>query len=237
MLTIVGAGYGIAGQITVEALKCIQSADKVLYLVADPITAVWLTTQNPSAESLDGCYAVGRDRADSYEEMVERILAPARSGSDVCAVFYGHPGVLCDPGHEAIRRARQEGLAAVMLPGISALDCLIADLEIDPAAGMQIYEAADFVQNRPENDPRCMLVLWQAGAIGIGAFKQTKLWSRAGVAQLVDVLRPRYPRAHQIVIYEAAHFPTTPPRILHVPIDRLARSAVTIASTLYVPPR
>ena len=46
MLTIVGAGYGIAGQITAEALKCIRSADKLLYLVADPITAAWLAAVN-----------------------------------------------------------------------------------------------------------------------------------------------------------------------------------------------
>jgi tetrapyrrole (corrin/porphyrin) methylase-like protein len=235
MLTIVGAGYRIAGQITAEALKCIRSADKVLYLVADPITAAWLGSENPSAESLDSCYEVGRNRAESYEQMVERILAEARPGSDVCIVFYGHPGVLCDPGHEAIRRARQEGIAAVMLPGISALDCLVADLEIDPAAGMQIYEAADFVQKPPNYDPRCMLVLWQAGAIGVGDFKRRKLWSRSGLQRLVDALRPHYPRAHQVVIYEAGHFPTTPPVFLRVPIERLARSSVTIASTLYVP--
>ena len=237
MLTIVGAGYGIVGQITAEALKCIRSADKLLYLVANPITAAWLVTQNPSAESLDSCYAVGRNRAESYEQMTERILVQARSSADVCAVFYGHPGVLCDPGHEAIRRARQEGIAAIMLPGVSALNCLIADLEIDPAAGMQIYEAADFLEEPPNYDPRCMLVLWQAGAIGIGDFKRRKLWNRAGLHRLADALRPHYPRAHQVVIYEAAHFPTTPPVILRVPIERLARSAVTIASTLYVPPK
>ena len=237
MLTIVGAGYGIAGQITAEALKCIRSADKLLYLVADPITAAWLAAENPSAESLDSCYGVGRHRAESYAQMAELILAPARSGFDVCVVFYGHPGVLCDPGHEAMRRARLEGITAVMLPGVSALDCLVADLEIDPAAGMQLYEAADFVQNPPNYDPRCMLVLWQVGAIGVGDFKQQRLWSRAGLRRLVDVLKPQYPQAHEVVIYEAAHFPTTSPVIVRAPIERLARSDVTIASTFYVPPK
>ncbi len=237
MLTIVGTGYRIAGQITAESLACIRSADKVFYLVADPVTAAWLRTQNPTAESLDSCYRVGRDRSESYREMVERILTYARSGVHVCAAFYGHPGVLCDPGHEAIRRAREEGLAATMLPGISALDCLIADLEIEPAQGMQLFEAGDFVQNKRQHDPRCMLVLWQAGAIGVRTVKHQKLWSTAGVQRLVRFLRVHYPPSHNVLIYETGHFPIVPHRMQRVPLARLGRSRVTIASTLYVPPK
>ena len=74
----------------------------------------------------------GRSRLDTYQDMVDRILACVREGSDVCVAFYGHPGVFVYPSHEAIKRARIEGYKATMLPGISAEDCLFADLGIDP---------------------------------------------------------------------------------------------------------
>jgi len=237
MLTVIGTGYGIAGQVTAEALASIQAADKLLYLVADPVSAAWLRMLNPTAESLDGCYRVGRHRSETYEEMVERIMTPVRSRLNVCAGFYGHPGVFCAPAHEAVRRARREGFTATMLPGISALDCLIADLEIEPAFGMQSYEATDFVENRREHDPRCMLILWQAGAIGVRTFKRQKLWSRSGIQRLVHALRVHYAAKHEIVIYESAHFPTSLPVVRRTRLDRLEREHVTIASTLYVAPK
>src|SRR5437773_2103233 len=81
-----------------------------------------------------GLSAPGKPRRETYAEMVEELLAPVRAGHNVCAAFYGHPGVFVNPGHEAIRRARAEGFPARMLPAVSALDCLVADLGIDPAA-------------------------------------------------------------------------------------------------------
>ena len=60
------------------------------------------------------------------------MLAPIRRGIRLCAVVYGHPGVFVYASHEAVRRCRLEGLPARMLPGISAEDCLLADLGVDP---------------------------------------------------------------------------------------------------------
>ena len=76
--------------------------------------------------------------------MIERIMIEVRAGKYVCALFYGHRG-LCYPSHNAIAIARQEGYDAVMLPAVSAEDCLYADLGVHPSVpGMQIFEATDF---------------------------------------------------------------------------------------------
>src|SRR4051794_36763004 len=119
-LTVVGTGYQLARQITPQALAAIERAEKFFFLVNEPVTAYWLQQLNPTAESLMDSYAAGKHRAATYEEMTERILEPLRFGLEVCAAFYGHPGVLVAPGHESVRRARKEGFQASMLPGISA---------------------------------------------------------------------------------------------------------------------
>jgi precorrin-6B methylase 1 len=79
----------------------------------------------------------------AYDRMVERILSYVRRGLNVCVVFYGHPGVFVHPGHESIRRARIEGFSACILPGISAEDCLFAELGIDPSKNGQSFEATE----------------------------------------------------------------------------------------------
>lgn len=235
-LVVVGTGYRVASQTTPEALASIQSAEKFFYLVADVVTEAWLDRLNPAAESLRDSYAQGRDRTDTYEEIVERILAPVRNGLKVCVAFYGHPGIFAHSTHEAIRRARKEGFPARMLPGVSAADCLFADLGIDPSDGCQIYDATSFVILKPKTDSSCGLILLQAGAVGVGTCETEALWSRSGLEVLAEVLIKRYSPRHKIVLYTAPHFPVCDPVIRRTSLARFAHADVTIATTVYVPP-
>ncbi len=237
-LTVVGTGYMVAGQVTQQALTCIERAEKLFHLTADPVTAAWLDGLNPSAESLHDAYGVGRPRNDSYVEMVERMLAPVHQGLDVCAAFYGHPGVFVDAGHEAIRRARGDGHEASMLPGISAADCLFADLGVDPAEGCQMYEATSFLYRRRRFDPSVPLILWQIGLIAFSSVLLTKgAWNREGLRVLSEVLLQDYSPDHEVFVYEAARLPVCQPRILRLPLRELVAADVPSLSTLYVPAR
>lgn len=236
-LTIVGTGFRLSGQVTLEALSALESSEKLFFLVQDIVTQHWLEDLNPTAESLHDSYRPGRLRRETYSEMVERIVAPLRRGVSVCAAFYGHPGVFVTPAHEAIRRARGEGFEAEMLPGVSAEDCLFADLGFDPGPrGCQSFEATDFLLRQRRFDPTSHLVLWQVGSIGVADFRQGDLWNPLGVGILAGVLAAAYGIEHQVEIYEASPYPICPPKRHRCAIRDLARAPVTLASTLHVPP-
>jgi uncharacterized protein YabN with tetrapyrrole methylase and pyrophosphatase domain len=236
-LTIVGVGLAGPAHVTRETLGAIRVAQKHFVLVADLLTLEWLLGLAPGAENLVDSYGVGKSRDDTYEEIVERMLAPVRRGRRVCAIFYGHPGVFANSPHEAIRRARREGYAARMLPGVSALDCLFADLGLDPGeVGCQEHEATDFLLRRRRFDPCSGLVLWQIGVVGVADFREEALWSREGLSVLAERLLETYPADHEVVVYEATTLPVVPARILHLPLGALAGADVTAISTLYVPP-
>lgn len=218
-------------------MGAIRAADRHFLLVADLLTLEWLLTLAPGAENLVDSYGVGKSRDETYGEIVERILAPMRHGRRVCAIFYGHPGVFANSPHEAIRRARAEGYPARMLPGISALDCLFADVGLDPGdVGCQEYEATDFLLRRRRFDPCSGLVLWQIGVVGVVDYREEELWSREGLGVLAERLLETYPAEHEVVVYEATTLPVLPPKILRLPLSALAAADVTAISTLYVPP-
>lgn len=235
-LNVVGTGIRLAGQLTTEIRHVIQAADLVLAVMADALALDYLRDLNPRVESLQGHYMRGRRRDDTYDRMVEAIMAPVRQGMNVCAAFYGHAGVFVWPSHEAIRRARAEGHSATMFPGVSAEDCLFADLGLDPArSGCQSYECMDFLLYARVFDPTAALILWQPAALGDisrSCFRTDPGWVKA----LAEVLMEKYPPDHEITVYEAASFPLDDPRIEPLPLNRLQDTEFTQASTLYVPP-
>src|SRR5687768_17291577 len=99
---------------THDAREWIAAADEVHYVTTDPITESMICGLKPTAQSMLRFYQVGRERHETYEAMMQTMLAGARAGKTVCAAFYGHPGVFVYPSHEAIRRARAEGIRTIM---------------------------------------------------------------------------------------------------------------------------
>jgi hypothetical protein len=236
-LVVIGTGIRTVGQLTLEAIAWMQRADTLLYVVGDPIAEEVMRQQAPNgAESMAGYYKVGEPRINAYNAMIERILTSVRAGNLTVGAFYGHPGVFAYPSHESIRRARAEGYSATMLPGISAEDCLFADLGVDPAvSGCQSYEATDFLLNAPMIDVSAQLILWQIGTLGDWTY-QTRGYNTGAMPLLVERLRQLYPPGHPLAVYEAPMLPGTAPMIAWIPLEALPAFPITAAMTLYVPP-
>lgn len=233
-LQVVGTGIRVICQTTPEATAAIEAASLVLHAVADPLTVAWITRLNSASRPLP-FYREGESRLPIYEEWVERILSALADGERVCVVFYGHPGIFVRAGHTVVRRARQEGYPAEMVPGISASDCLFADLGIDPARdGCQSFDATAFVRRRPRFDPETALILWQVSVIGeerfVGDFAAVD-----GLRELVELLAASYGPHHEVVLYEAARYGFALPRIDRLPLRCLCEARVSGSSTLFVP--
>ena len=236
-LIVVGSGIALMSQITPEAVSAIRHADVVLHVVRDQVTARWLGSLNANSRTMLDCYEPGGPRRSAYREMADRIVAAVRSGLNVCAVFYGHPGVLVDASRQAMNRVRRAGYPATMLPGISTEACMYADLDIDPGHGCQTYEVTRFLAFRRRIDPTSALILWQVGLIGE---PNEMPMSSAARPDRLRVLARRllrsYPAQHPVVIYRASTVPTTGATVRRVRLDRLARAAINPAETLYLPP-
>lgn len=235
-LLVVGIGIKFACDISSESLKCICSADKLFYLVADPLSAKWLTELNGSSESLHEFYSVGKPRKISYMQMVEKVLASVRDGLNVCMVSYGHPGVFGFPMHEAVRQAQAEGFKAKMLPGISAEATLYADLGFDPGdTGCQSFEATDFLVYNRVFDKSSLLILWQIGVIGSIDYKEQ--FPQDGLRILAEYLQQFYEGSQEVIIYEAAQFSFAKPKIQRTQLYRLPDFNIVPISTLCIPPK
>ncbi len=236
-LTIVGTGLVVNGHTTRETLSYLRRSDKLFHLVADPATRAWLSTLNPTAEALEHFYGVGKSRDATYSEIADRILEQVARGLDVCAAFYGHPGVACTPSQLALQRARKAGWPVRILPAVSSLDCLYADLGLDPFEhGCQLFTATDFLLQERVFDPTSTLVLIQLGSIGVETFEKGRLWSREGLRLLTERLLGHYPAEHPLLVYEAALYPGCAPVERRIELSKFPGAEVSHRSTLVVRP-
>ncbi|MBV9109800.1 MAG: hypothetical protein JO306_10375, partial [Gemmatimonadetes bacterium] len=162
-------------------------------------------------------------------------------GRTVVAIYYGHPGVFVLSTHRAVEIARREGHRAEMRPGVSALDCLCADLGIDPCyPGMQTFEATDMLLRAREPDITTHVVLWQVGVVAEMGYRR-KGFLNNGFPILVEYLERFYGPDHPLTHYIASRYPTIPPTIERYTVAELldprVRGRINGISTFYIPPR
>ena len=233
-LVVVGSGIQFGRHVSERTLSEIREAERVFCLV-DPFALGMIHGFRPDAVNLGVHYAPGKDRRETYREIEAAIMAEVEAGRQVCAVFYGHPGVFADVPHAVVRRTRALGLPARMEPGISAEACLYADLGLDPGLrGVQSLEATHFMIHDREPDTAALVLLWQVTLAG--DLSCTRLHAEPeGLQALVDKLLRWYPADHEVVLYEAAQLPIDAPRI-----DRLALADLPAAhyeeyTTLVIP--
>lgn len=235
-LVCVGVGMTLGSHITPLSRSYIEKSDVVFSLMSDAIVELWVQEMHPDVRSLQPYYSEGTSRLISYKAMIEAMLIEVRAGKKVCGAFYGHPGVFAWVPHRAIELAREEGYAAHMEPGVSAEDCLYADLGIDPGKyGCAHYEASQFMFYQRRIDPSAYLILWQVGVAGDQSL--ARFSTGAAYRQvLVDILARDYPLDHEVIIYQAATLPIQKARVERIMLGAVISASLDTQVTLVIPP-
>jgi uncharacterized protein YabN with tetrapyrrole methylase and pyrophosphatase domain len=226
----------LGAHISPIAASHIAQADVIFSLMSTGITERWVEEMHHDVRSLQPFYQEGKNRNITYNEMVEAILVEARAGKKVVAVFYGHPGVFACVSHRTINKANQEAIPAHMEAGISAEDCLYADLSIDPGkTGCINYEASQFMFYKRNIDAAAHLILWQVGLAGdksLAKYSTGKAYRQV----LVDLLLETYPADHQVILYQAKVLPIDTMRAEHIALADLINAELFMHTTLVIPP-
>ncbi|GGY17917.1 hypothetical protein GCM10008098_07130 [Rhodanobacter panaciterrae] len=231
-----GMGMTLGSHLTPLARSHIEQADVVFAALSDGTVEMWLQRMHPDVRSLQSYYAEGKSRRITYQQWVDLMMFEVRAGKKVCGVFYGHPGIFAWSPHKVIEVARAEGFAAHMEPGISAEDCLYADLGIDPGRfGCQHFEASQLLFYERRIDPTGYLILWQVGLVGDLSLKRFST-GPAYRQVLVDLLSKDYPLDHEVIIYRCATLPIQKPRIHRIVLRDLPDVTLTAEETVILAP-
>jgi precorrin-2 methylase len=238
-LVIVGTGVTAVSHITLEAIGQIKAADTVFHHETNDVTAAYVRRLNPRVIDLHQYYGTDKLRKVTYIQIAEVMLREVRQGRHVVGVFPGHPGILVMAVRRALAIAEIQGYETHLLPAISSIDCLFADLRIDPGPyGVQILKAGLVLRKETVLATAGHLVLLQVDSVGdstysFGGFKHTHH------VPLIERLIKNYGAQHEAVDYAASILPTAAPAITPRPLveylDRVPWGAMG-PGTLYLPP-
>lgn len=236
-LVLVGSGIKTLAHLTQEAQTYIEKADFVLYLLNEPVLEKYIKKLNANHESLEPYYFNHTIRNDAYSDIANHILLKASQYHFLTVVLYGHPTVFASPGLTALKKAKALGYETLILPGVSAEDCLFADLEINPGKeGCISIEASEFLFKKRMLDPYSHVLLWQVAMLG--NLTHTTNYQPINVKiALLNKLLHYYSPQHELLIYEAAIYPGINPKIEKIRLEHLTNRNYSTLSTLYIPPK
>lgn len=235
---VLGLGIFSYLQVTKETEDALRACHKVYCLHPDRYVLDYLVTFNLEVVDLSPLYEVRKSRLPVYEAMADRVIEAARERPPVALALYGHPSMLVAPSRMIRNKAPQLGMRVKVLPGISAFDCLMVDLNFDPGVqGLVMYEANYALLYQPTLDSTVPCLLWQAGAVETGLFAP---WTSRPerFVRLKNYLLRSYPAAHRVALATSAMNPLVDPEILWVAIQDIPdmHANFTGLTTLFIPP-
>jgi len=237
-ITIVGLGVMRIDQITREAERAIRQCAEVLYVDTTVATGAFLQELAPKATNLfAAAYRQAGERISAYQFMAQQVIEAAERGPVVFALP-GHPSIFAMAPALVQEKAAAQGLTVRVLPGISALDTIVCDLNIDVGLqGLQMFEATDLLLRRRPLQADVPVLIWQVGNLGTRLYT-SKSSSPERMQPLIEHLARFYPLSHQVTAVFSAPHPMMNPSILTFALSELGDYARQLhpGYSLFIPP-
>ena len=235
---IVGLGVLNIDQITRETKRAIRRSNEVLYVDTGVATRTYLESLCPRVTSLfETSYKEYGQRLNAYHHMAARVLDAALDHPPVTFAMHGHPIVGAYAPFLIRDMANLLALEVLVLPGISAMDCLFAELMVDPCvAGMQMYEATDLLLRRRPLQPDVHALIWQIGCVET-ALHTMRVSKPARFERLRSHLLRFYPPQHVVSAAYSTPHPLMPSTVHRFALQDVCDHAHLLHSgfTLFIP--
>lgn len=149
-IDIVGLGPGSPGQMTLETINLLKNSNRNFFRTEIHPVMDFIRTEGIVYESFDGYYETGESFEQVYDQIVSELLAMAKSGETIVYAVPGNPLFGEKTVEMLLEKAKVQGIAYRLYPGVSFVDVTMNALEVDPIRGTQILDAFDCIKNPPD---------------------------------------------------------------------------------------
>lgn len=234
-------GSGVLSFLDISLLtqKILREVKQVFHLVDLHSLERYLKTINPKTLNLTPIYYLeGRERRQIYQDIVQHVINAAAQEKPVALLLHGHPLVYSDISRLLLEQGRERGLCMAVVPGLSSLDRIYVDLELDIGRnGIQIFEASAVLLKSIPLNPMVDCLLLQIGALLSSISTKGRSMSAEEVKPLQDYLLKYYPADQPFKIVESSVEFGFPSKITEGVVAELERQAeaCNYTATLFLP--
>ena len=202
-LVCLGTSIHGLGACTVEAIAYLTCADVVYHYPLTTAHEALIRLLNPNVVNLnENHYVPGASFVPAYDAIVNEVMDVVRSGKKVAYATQGSPAFHCWTARRLHRTAKREGFVALMLPGVSSLELISAELVTEyDITSVQVYSVTRLMEGTLAIDTRVPCLLFDMGRYALPAVRQSAgAFLQPELAGLAKHLGAIYPPDHQFLL-------------------------------------
>ncbi len=234
-ILVVGTGPGPVSLLTREAEGELLAAEKVFFRMSAHPVYRWLEERGKLLVCFDRIYMTPKlTYPQVYEFIVEALIKEATVRGRAVYALPGNPWVFESTTGWLQRDAPAKGIAVRVVPGMSFLELVYAELALDPAAGVQIVTPGALEPSSAAVGEHLALLI---GLIGQTLVPDPRC-GETNVEALHGWLLERYPREHPVSLVWTTGMPDYRTQARTFPLSRLPAECAScdFFASLYVPP-
>lgn len=235
-LYLVGAGVSFPDHLTLQTIEILTACKKIYTnLPASDLEALPLNLRTKCL-SVWSLYQENRAREENYNDIAQAVLDGAADSRPCAWMTPGHPMIFDSVTQTLLKAGRTLGWTVLVVPGISSLDTILAEVGYDPADGLLVHEATALVFQGLPLLPSFAALLLQPSAFGTSATHYSDEW-RADLSPLRDYLLRFYSAEHACAFVRSSSTSGELPAISWQQVGDLTSvpTEALVGSTLFVP--
>ncbi|TWF89221.1 SAM-dependent methyltransferase [Streptomyces capillispiralis] len=235
---IVGAGVQVPAHLTSAAIDALDQCQEIYSILPQSTSRLMPSRWASKTRDLQEIYQRGGRRLDVYRKEIDLIWQAARSNPPVAYLTVGNPVVFDSVTAGLIERAKCGDMRVRVVAGVSSVDAIMADLGIDYAPGIQIFDASSLVAHniQPRNDIDCLVM--QPNVFGTAFVTMGRKPRAAALWPLRDHLLKCYPSDHTVTCITCSVRSGNPAHVESFPLSCLGgteMSPQTLGASLFIP--
>lgn len=237
-LYLLGAGVAFPEHLTVQTLEILSSCQRICTNLPES----WLGgVPNDLREkfiSFWELYQDGRLRHENYRDVTEAVISEVEKSRPVAWLTPGHPMVFDSVSKALLTAADSRNWNVSVVPAISCIDTLLAEVSYDPANGLAIFDATGVVRRNVPIINTAAMILLQLSVFMSERAHLTLEGDAPNLGALRDYLLNHFPSVHRCAVVRSATGAGQAPQITWVPLNDLASvpAELVAGASLFVPP-
>jgi uncharacterized protein YabN with tetrapyrrole methylase and pyrophosphatase domain len=236
-LYLLGAGVAFPDHLTLQTIDILSKCTRIWTNLAESRIGNLPPDLREKCVSLTSLYKDGRLREDNYRDVTHAVICGIESARPGAWLTPGHPMIFDSVSGALLKATRRRKWNVCVVPAISSLDTLLAEVAYDPANGLAIHDATSLVQQKSPLQTSVAVVLLQISVFLSDRAHISLERVRPDLTVLRDYLTMYFPAFHRCAVVYSSQIATEPPRITWVALQDLASLPAEVlgGASLFVP--